>query len=261
MLYMMRNKKVLFIFFCFFLILQPSPSIAQTIDSNNRKVLSDCTTLYCYIKDLFNGSNVYKFTPQKIWEESHERIVLLEVYNEKEEKISYGSGVVINENGDVLTNLHVISGGYYVRIIHADKKTKTIDSLFQIDSTLDLALLDVGSFNEKYIEVQQKQSQVGDPIVTISSPLGLINTLSVGWISGIRGEQNRQRIQFSAPVDSGSSGGALLDGTGRLVGLISNSQISSANINYAVPSSYINTFLQIKQMKRPIKTLLEGDTK
>ena len=84
----------------------------------------------------------------------------------------------------------------------------------------------------------------GQKVVAIGSPLGLFNSISDGIVSGFREINGIPMIQFTAPISSGSSGGALLDMYGRLVGLITAGFDKGQNLNLAVPSEKIYPFAE-----------------
>src|SRR5262249_19291832 len=86
---------------------------------------------------------------------------------------------------------------------------------------------------------------VGTKIYTIGSPQGLDATLSEGIVSGYRTRsESLPRLQFTAPVSPGSSGGPLLDATGRVAGVVTALRRGGQNLNFAVPASEIRDFLK-----------------
>lgn len=82
--------------------------------------------------------------------------------------------------------------------------------------------------------------QVGDEVTAIGSPLGLKNTVSKGIISAVREEQDWYILQTTAPISPGSSGGALFNQKGEVIGTTYAGMASGENLNLAVPSKYIN---------------------
>ena len=75
--------------------------------------------------------------------------------------------------------------------------------------------------------------------MAIGSPLGLMNTISDGIVAGFRNFKDEKFIQITAPISPGSSGGALLDRYGYLVGITSAGYLEGQNLNLAVPSSQL----------------------
>jgi putative serine protease PepD len=159
-----------------------------------------------------------------------------------------GSGVVIDTAGHILTNAHVIDGENSVTVAFADGSTAKAEVVGRDNST-DLALLDVDVPASKLDPVPLGSSaalHVGDWVMAIGDPFGYDRSASVGIVSGL----NRQiqalngftiagAIQTDAAINHGSSGGALLDDRGRLIGItaqIADSGVDgNVGIGFAIP--------------------------
>ena len=81
-------------------------------------------------------------------------------------------------------------------------------------------------------------------MVAIGSPLGLFNSVSDGIISGFRNVRDVDMIQFTAPISNGSSGGAVLNMYGEVIGVTTSGYDEGQNINLAVGYEFINTFVR-----------------
>jgi S1-C subfamily serine protease len=160
-----------------------------------------------------------------------------------------GSGFVLDKDGTILTNAHVINGARKVTVQFADKQQADAKVLGKDEST-DLALLKVDPAKLKLVPLAlgtSRNVQVGDPAVAIGNPFGLERTLTTGVISAVHrpiqapnGFQIDDAIQTDAPINPGNSGGPLIDATGKVIGI--NSQIEtggsgngSVGIGFAVP--------------------------
>jgi S1-C subfamily serine protease len=160
-----------------------------------------------------------------------------------------GSGFVLDKDGTILTNAHVINGARKVTVQFADKQQADAKVLGKDEST-DLALLKVDPANLKLVPLAlgtSRNVQVGDPAVAIGNPFGLERTLTTGVISAVHrpiqapnGFQIDDAIQTDAPINPGNSGGPLIDATGKVIGI--NSQIEtggsgngSVGIGFAIP--------------------------
>ncbi len=171
---------------------------------------------------------------------------------------STGSGFVIDDDGDILTNAHVIDGAVKVTVQLADKQVADARVVGK-DSSSDIALLkiDPDGLNLTALELgSAKKVQVGDPVIAIGNPFGLDRTLTTGVVSALQrritapnGEGISNVIQTDAAINPGNSGGPLIDAAGRVVGI--NSQIQTGSdgggggnvgIGFAVP---IDTAKQI----------------
>lgn len=167
-----------------------------------------------------------------------------------------GSGFVIDGEGTILTNEHVIDGATKVQVSFSNKKTVDAKVIGQ-DKSTDVAVLKVDPKDLDLKPVQlgsAKDVQVGDPVLAIGNPYGLDRTLTTGVVSAKQrlikapnGFNISNVIQTDASINPGNSGGPLLDGTGRVIGI--NSQIAtsgsgsgSVGIGFAVP---IDTVKQI----------------
>jgi S1-C subfamily serine protease len=167
-----------------------------------------------------------------------------------------GSGFVIDKDGTILTNAHVINGARKVTVQFANKQQVDAKILGKDEST-DLALLKVDTRGLKLAPLELGTSrtvQVGDPAVAIGNPFGLERTLTTGVVSAVHrpiqapnGFRIDDAIQTDAPINPGNSGGPLIDATGKVIGI--NSQIETGGsgggnigIGFAVP---IDTAKQI----------------
>lgn len=163
---------------------------------------------------------------------------------------SIGSGVLVNAKGEIITNYHVIDemGNCYGYFQKADgSKGEPIDlSLIAFDKEKDLALLTLQEKKSKakYIRLGKTDGlKVGQQVIAIGSPSGLINTVTNGIISAIRIEDDITYIQFSAAASPGNSGGALLNSKGELIGIPSMKLVKAENINFAIGVDEIKDFL------------------
>jgi putative serine protease PepD len=166
-----------------------------------------------------------------------------------------GSGFVIDGEGHVITNQHVVDGAEQVSVVTADGESHDAD-VVGTDPSTDIALLDV--VNDADLPVltlgSSETLSVGDPVVAIGSPFGLQGTVTAGIVSGLDREIQAPdgfaidgAIQTDAALNSGNSGGPLLDAQGRVVGV--NSQIETrtggnVGIGYAVPIDTAKTVVE-----------------
>lgn len=160
------------------------------------------------------------------------------------EIISMGSGIMIGENGYILTNCHVIEGGQFFGVrLENDEEIHTTNELVKYHNDLDLAVLRINK-RLKPLKVYDGSKPLvrGQRVVAIGSPLGLFNTVSDGIISGFRTVDKKDMIQFTAPISNGSSGGAVLNMYGEVVGISTAGIDNGQNINLAVGYEAINNF-------------------
>ena len=166
-----------------------------------------------------------------------------------------GSGFVIDDEGHVVTNQHVVDGADQVEVVNAEGEEFDAE-VVGADPSTDIALLDVEDGADlPVLPLGSTESlSVGDPVVAIGSPFGLQGTVTSGIVSGLDREIQAPdgfaidgAIQTDAALNSGNSGGPLLDAQGRVVGV--NSQIESRTggnigIGYAVPIDTAKTVVE-----------------
>ena len=162
-----------------------------------------------------------------------------------------GSGFVYDENGDVVTNQHVVGGGGAFRVTFWNGKTYDAH-LVGSDASTDLAVIKVDAPASQIHPLQLGDSsalQVGDGVVAIGSPFGLQETVTSGIVSALHRTMTSpsnftisDSIQTDAAINHGNSGGPLLDTAGDVVGV--NSQIRSDSggnegVGFAIPSNTV----------------------
>ena len=169
---------------------------------------------------------------------------MLQVFDDQGQCFKTGSGVMIQESGYILTNLHVVAGGsYYGVLLEEDPEVCYTDELIKYNQDFDLAILRIQKCRAPIPVRRGGEALVrGQKVVAIGSPLGLFNTVSDGIVSGFRTIGERSMIQFTAPTSHGSSGGALLDLYGNLIGIITAGFDDGQNLNLAVDWETILAF-------------------
>lgn len=159
-----------------------------------------------------------------------------------------GSGSVIDQDGNILTNYHVIEGATKLAVSFGGQKNYAAQ-LVGGDPDTDLAVIKLVERPKEALTIiplgDSDKLEVGQKVLAIGNPFGLDRTLTTGVISGlqrpIRARNNRPiegAIQTDASINPGNSGGPLLDSHGRMIGI--NSQIlspsgASAGVGFAVP--------------------------
>ena len=157
-----------------------------------------------------------------------------------------GTGVIVADNGTILTANHVIAGGGTITVTFADGSTANA-AVAAANPKLDIATLTPAKLPRVVVPATLGGgADVGAAIVAIGNPLGLTDSVSAGVISGLDRTADTDHgkfsglIQFDASVNPGSSGGPLLDVHGRVVGIVvslatPDGQDAFAGIGFAVP--------------------------
>jgi putative serine protease PepD len=169
---------------------------------------------------------------------------------------SGGSGFVIDEDGHIVTNQHVVQGAETVTVVFAngdEAEARVVGA----DASTDIALLELADADRDLTPLQLGSSTslaIGDPVVAIGSPFGLEGTLTTGVVSGLDRELRAPdgftidgAIQTDAALNRGNSGGPLLDRNGRVVGVTSQIESTTGGnvgIGYAVPIETVRTVVE-----------------
>jgi serine protease Do len=166
-----------------------------------------------------------------------------------------GSGIVVDKQGDILTNAHVVAGATQVRVTFSNGQTIS-GQVKGVDQSADLAVVLVSASQDQLHPLTDGNSdtlQVGDTALAIGSPFGLQGSFTAGIISGLNrgttapnGRALTGMIQTDAPINPGNSGGALLDGKGQLIGI--NDSIQSpvegnVGVGFAIPINRASSLL------------------
>lgn len=167
-------------------------------------------------------------------------IVVIQPEEESGEVSGLGSGFIIDKEGTVVTNYHVVQGAARLHITLADGRTLLVNSLIGFDGDKDLALFRVSVSNPPIIEIERegRAPTIGEKVYAIGNPKGLQNTLSEGLVSGVRSAPPwGDLIQTTASVGPGSSGGPLLNEKGKAIGVIVFLLREGQNLNFAIPAA------------------------
>jgi Do/DeqQ family serine protease len=166
-----------------------------------------------------------------------------------------GSGVIVEADGTILTNFHVVEGAEKITVAMSDNKTydaKVIGS----DQPSDLAVIKIEAKDLPFLKLGDSDSvRVGDIVLAIGNPLGIGQTVTAGIISakgrrtGLSDGSFEDFLQTDAPINRGNSGGALVNLNGELIGI--NSQILSGGpsggnigIAFSIPSNMAKSVME-----------------
>ncbi len=176
---------------------------------------------------------------QELFRRLSPSVFVVEVLDASGSVIATASGVALGSD-EVVTNKHVIEGGKIWRIRHGREAWPA--SIAHLDPVHDLCELNAPGLNAPPVLVRASSSlAVGERVYAIGAPEGLELTLSEGVISGLRDYSGGRVIQTSAAISPGSSGGGLFDTEGRLVGITTFSLKEGQNLNFALPTEWVQT--------------------
>jgi hypothetical protein len=164
-------------------------------------------------------------------------VLLLVVYDSEGNIIATGSGFVAFDCETLVTNNHVIEGADLILAISDAGYEYMVTKVIAADAQRDIALLEFMSPTDmaplQLFEGEEGLKR-GAPVVAIGSPEAVKNTVSMGNISALYDEEGVRKIQFTAPISHGSSGGALFNNFGQVIGITSSGIEEGQNLNQAI---------------------------
>ena len=173
------------------------------------------------------------------------------------------SGILLSADGYIGTNYHVVQGADSVEIRFFSNRGGSEDyqsfhtvKLVYADAERDIAILKLTSSPLPFFEcpVQRGcEARIGEKVYAIGNPKGLSNTISEGIVSTLRSSDSENVIQHTAAISAGSSGGALLDAAGDLLGMNSWQVGEAQNLNFATPARHVLEALAVA--RRATRTL------
>ena len=194
-----------------------------------------------------------KLTPREIAQQTLPSTVLLVMGNSDTEEVKSGSGFFVAEDV-VITNFHVIketTEGYAK--IYGQEKIYEILGIVGTDEKNDLALLKIKGIKGKALKLNADDSAaIGDEVFAVGNPKGLEGTFSQGIVSSIRKTGKFNLLQITASISSGSSGGAILNNKGQVVGVAVGAIESGQALNFAIPVSLLRSLLLNQKLLKPL---------
>ena len=229
----------------------PAPVIVNGIRTSYADLVEKTTPAVVQITSTLKNARVKK-TSKSPFEEFFKQLPQQPQRNQQPRQ-GFGSGVLVSEDGTILTNHHVVKGADKIVIETNDNKTfeaKVVGS----DPPSDLAVLKIEGEKFPFLKLGDSDSvRVGDIVLAIGNPLGIGQTVTSGIISakgrqtGVGDGSFEDFLQTDAPINRGNSGGALINLNGELIGI--NSQIlsttgGSIGIGFAIPSNMSKSVME-----------------
>jgi len=191
---------------------------------------------YYDAKALTDGGG--ELNAEGVYQKCAKSVFYVEVSDARGEPFASGSGFFITSDGIAVTNYHVIEGASSAKIVLSDsQKEYTVAGVLNYSEKEDWAVIKVNGSGFTPLEIGEKSSVVGGAnVYAIGSPLGLQNTISQGIISNVEREiGGTTYIQCTVAISNGSSGGALINKYGQVIGITTASVESGQSVNLAVP--------------------------
>ncbi|MEK7448156.1 MAG: trypsin-like peptidase domain-containing protein [Planctomycetota bacterium] len=190
-----------------------------------------------------------------IYEQNNKAVVLIYTYDSDGAPLLQGSGFIVRKDGAIVTNFHVIRGAHSIEIItnisptEKDKIKLKVEGIIFVDKENDLAILKargqdlpcvrLGDSNE--VNPGEKVFIIGSPLQArlLAEEIDTMNTITEGLISNTR----KNKIQISAQISPGSSGGPVFNAKGEVIGvatMLIRAELEAQNINFAMPTNLVS---------------------
>ena len=214
------------------------------------RIINPSSRLSITLKEKDTQSAGEQYDAERVSQTASPSVFYIELYDKNGKATASGSGFFIDTDGTAVTNYHVINDAYSAKIVTVTGSVYDVKSVLGYDEENDLAILKIDGSGFSALELADSDNaKNGQHIFCIGSPLGLDNSITEGVISNTsRTIDGQEYIQISAPISSGSSGGAVLDTNSRVIGVSAAGIEKGQNINLAIPSNRINEVARDKNI-------------
>ena len=193
-------------------------------------------------------------TTEQLAEKALAATVSLEMKDSTGTTLSFGSGFFVKPN-QIATNFHVIAGARQGTAKLVGKDTRyQIEGIVATDKDNDLAVLNVTASGVTPLSLGDSDTvNIGAKVYVAGNPKGLEGTFSDGLISR-RERYPKKRLQMTAPISPGSSGGPVLNSKGKVIGISVSVHraLDAQNLNFAIPSNYLKALLKEARSAKPL---------
>ena len=212
---------------------------SKKVPIKNILLLSVILVFVCFFLGRFLFTSKHFSDDSSRIAQASDSVVMLYCYNKDGSLSATGSGFAAFSDDIIVTNYHVIASDVY-SITAKNERGDSFEcpTVIAFDEKKDIALLK-GSSSSSGLSLlpigHSATLQKGDKVVAIGSPLGLMNSVSSGVFSGFVYDEDCSMLQFTAAISHGSSGGALFNDRGEVVGITSASYTEGQSLNLAIP--------------------------
>jgi len=186
-------------------------------------------------------------TPAEIFADNVDAVFMIGTFDSNGNLVGTGSGFFINSSGVAITNHHVIVGAQYAIILTEDGREFNIIGYYTYDIDNDLAVIQIDGVGFTYLTIGNSDAvRIGETVFAIGSPYGEHNTFSISYVSRFVPElladiyAIQNVIQITAPIYGGSSGGALLNEMGQVIGVTTARDLRRPSVGFAVPIARVD---------------------
>lgn len=181
---------------------------------------------------------------QQVAEIVKKSVVVVTFRGRDGERQGLGSGFIVDADGLIATNLHVIGEGRPISVELQDGRKFDVTAVEATERSHDLAILRIDAKNLPALPLgNSDELQDGQPIVAIGNPVGLERSVVSGVLSGRREIDGRTMLQVAMPIERGNSGGPLLDLRGHVHGILTLKSLKTENLGFAMPVNALKPLL------------------
>ncbi len=218
-------------------------------------IFSQCAATFLLFCITITAPAQTTLPAEDIAEKALAATVYLEMQDKNGKTLGIGSGFFVKSNL-IATNYHVIEGAAKGTAKLVGKYTQyKIEGVTATDKVNDLALLKVTAYGIKPLSLGESDTvRIGETVYVAGNPKGLEGTFSDGLISSRRDKYTKERLQMTAPISPGSSGGPVLNRKGEVIGVSfsTHRSLDAQNLNFAIPSKYLKKLLKGPGLSKPL---------
>jgi len=208
--------------------------------------------LICFCVILISSVALAEVKFTKLLKQIQPAVITIITYDRNNKVVGQASGFFVDHKGHIITNYHVLKGAHNAEIKTYDDKRYPIKSVVAHSEAADLIklLVDMPEESIRFVKVTKTPPAVAERVLVVGSPMGLEQTVSEGIVSAVREIPNAGRIfQISAPISPGSSGSPVINMKGIVIGVATFQFLEGQNLNFAIPSEYVNALKHTKSGK------------
>ena len=227
--------------------------IRNKIMRNPRKTLLHFIVLGLFLFCITTAASAQN--AEQIAKKALAATVSLEMTDRSGQPVGWGSGFFVRQN-QIATNFHVIAGATHGTAQLGDKPTRyAIEKVIETDQDNDLAILEVALRSIQPLPLGDSDAvRIGQTVYVTGNPMELSGTFSNGIISNVHESDAGKRIQMTAPISPGSSGGPVLNENGEVIGIAYMTIETGQNLNFAIPSNYLKRLFEQPESEKPVPT-------
>lgn len=204
-----------------------------------------CLALILASSVMLRAETASEKTVEQLVAAARKSVVVISFLGRDGRREGLGSGFVVDSDGLIATNLHVIGEARPITVQLADGRKFDVTGVHATERSQDLAVLRIDAKELPALPLADSDElQQGQRVVAIGNPLGLEQSVVEGIVSGKRTIDDREMIQLAIPIERGNSGGPLLDMRGRVHGILTLKSAVSENLGFAVAINALKPLLE-----------------